>query len=135
MTITQLKQKYGETDKGKILPLYNLDPNEQLAISLKYTPKNEREVFSIHTDEKCLKESEVALPPVTDNKTRLQEVLQAKGLPAPEYQMIAEEGPPHMRVFTMAAFSQGVEIGRGMGNSKKKAEQAAAGMALEEVKA
>lgn len=61
MTITQLKQKYGETDKGKILPLYNLDPNEQLAISLKYTPTNEREVFSIHTDEKCLKESEVAL--------------------------------------------------------------------------
>lgn len=61
LTITQLKQKYGETDKGKILPLYNLDPNEQLAISLKYTPDNERDVFSIHTDEKCLKESEVAL--------------------------------------------------------------------------
>ena len=34
------------------------------------------------------KESEVALPPVTDNKTRLQEILQAKGLPAPEYQNI-----------------------------------------------
>lgn len=77
------------------------------------------------------KESEVALPPVTDNKTRLQEILQAKGLPAPEYQMIAEEGPPHLRVFTMAVYSQGVEIGRGVGNSKKKAEQAAAGMALE----
>lgn len=80
------------------------------------------------------KESEVALPPVTDNKTRLQEILQAKGLPAPEYKMIAEEGPPHLRVFTMAVYSQGVEMGRGVGNSKKKAEQAAAGMALEEVK-
>ena len=79
------------------------------------------------------KESEVALP-VTDNKTRLQELLQAKGLPAPEYQMIAEEGPPHLRVFTMAVYSQGEEIGRGIGNSKKKAEQAAAGMALEGVK-
>lgn len=82
------------------------------------------------------KESEVALPPVTDNKTRLQEVLQARGLPAPEYKMIAEEGPPHLRVFTMAVYSQDEEIGRGVGNSKKKAEQAAAGMALEgEVKA
>ena len=82
------------------------------------------------------KESEMALPPVTDNKTRLQEVLQARALPAPEYKMIAEEGPPHLRVFTMAVYSQGVAIGRGIGNSKKKAEQAAAGMALEgEVKA
>ena len=61
-------------------------------------------------------------------------LLQAKGLPAPEYQMIAEEGPPHLRVFTMAVYSQGEEIGRGIGNSKKKAEQAAAGMALEGVK-
>lgn len=77
------------------------------------------------------KESEVALPPVTDNKTRLQEILQAKGLPAPEYFMIAEEGPPHQRVFTMAVSSQGKELGRGTGNSKKKAEQAAAGMVLE----
>ena len=77
------------------------------------------------------RESEVALPPVTDNKTRLQEILQARGLPAPEYKMIAEEGPPHLRVFTMAVYSCGMEIGRGIGNSKKKAEQAAAGMALD----
>ncbi len=61
MTVSQLKEKYGETDDGKVLPLYNLDPNEPLAISLKYTPENERDVFSIHTDEKCLKESEVTL--------------------------------------------------------------------------
>ena len=75
-------------------------------------------------------EREVPLP-VTDNKTALQEILQAQGLPSPEYQTVAEDGPAHLRVFTVAAYSEGREIGRGAGNSKKKAEQAAAGAALD----
>ena len=74
-------------------------------------------------------EQEVPLP-VTDNKTALQELLQAQGEPSPEYHTIAEEGPAHLRVFTVAVYTQGREAGRGTGNSKKKAEQAAAGMAL-----
>lgn len=81
------------------------------------------------------KETEVALPPVTDNKTKLQEYLQARGLPGPEYYMVAENGPPHLRVFTMAVRCNGQDMGQGVGNSKKKAEQAAAGMALEALKA
>lgn len=75
------------------------------------------------------RESEVATP-VTDNKTALQELLQARGLPTPEYRILLEEGPAHMRVFTAAAFSEGAQIGRGTGNSKKRAEQEAAGEAL-----
>ena len=74
-------------------------------------------------------EREVPLP-VTDNKSILQERLQARGLPFPEYKTIAEEGPAHLRVFTVAVYTQGQEVGRGTGNSKKRAEQAAAGMAL-----
>lgn len=74
-------------------------------------------------------EGEVPLP-VTDNKTALQELLQAHGLPSPEYHTLAEEGPAHLRVFTVAVYSQQQEIGQGSGNSKKKAEQAAAGAAL-----
>jgi len=74
-------------------------------------------------------EREVPLP-VTDNKTALQELLQAHGLPSPEYQTVAEEGPAHLRVFTVAVYAQEREMGRGTGNSKKKAEQAAAGVAL-----
>ena len=69
--------------------------------------------------------------PVTDNKTALQEYLQSKGFPSPEYRTMAEEGPAHLKVFTEAVFNQGQEIGRGSGGSKKKAEQAAAGAALE----
>lgn len=61
LTVSELKQKYNETDKGKLLPLYNLNADEPLKISLKYTPTDEREVFSIHTDEKCLEKSKVAL--------------------------------------------------------------------------
>ena len=76
------------------------------------------------------REQEVPLP-VTDNKTALQELLQAHGLPSPEYQTIAEEGPAHQPVFTVAVYSQGKPIGQGTGNSKKKAEQAAAGKALQ----
>lgn len=80
------------------------------------------------------KETEVALPPVTDNKTKLQEYLQARGLSAPEYYMIAEDGPAHLRVFTMGVRCNGADMGQGVGNSKKKAEQAAAGVALEKLK-
>ncbi|MBQ7455053.1 MAG: ribonuclease III, partial [Clostridia bacterium] len=74
-------------------------------------------------------EQEVPLS-VSDNKSELQKALQARGLPSPEYQTVAEDGPPHLRVFTVAVFSEGREIGRGSGGSKKAAEQAAAGMAL-----
>lgn len=68
--------------------------------------------------------------PVTDNKTALQELLQARALPLPEYKTIEESGPAHLRVFTVAVYTEGKEAGRGVGNSKKRAEQAAAGMAL-----
>ena len=47
------------------------------------------------------REQEVPLP-VTDNKTALQELLQGQGLPSPEYQTLAEEGPAHLRIFTVA---------------------------------
>lgn len=76
------------------------------------------------------REQEVALP-VTDNKTALQERVQAHGLPSPEYKTLAEEGPAHMKTFTVAVYCQDKELGRGQGASKKKAEQAAAGMALQ----
>lgn len=75
------------------------------------------------------REQDVPLP-VTDNKTALQELLQAHGLPSPEYQTVAEEGPAHLRVFTVAVYAEGREAGRGTGNSKKRAEQEAAGAAL-----
>ena len=66
---------------------------------------------------------------------KLQELLQGQGLPSPEYQTLAEEGPAHLRIFTVAVYTQGQEAGRGSGNSKKRAEQAAAGEALKRLRA
>lgn len=66
-----------------------------------------------------------------DGKSALQEYLQGKGMMTPVYQIIAEEGPPHDRRFTVAVMLEGKEISTGTGTSKKRAEQAAATAALE----
>ena len=73
-------------------------------------------------------------PDETDAKSELQEYVQGKGHPMPEYETIGEEGPPHQRVFTAAVLLSGREIARGSGTSKKRAEQEAARAALLSVK-
>lgn len=67
-----------------------------------------------------------------DAKSALQEHLQALGEPAPTYELIAQEGPPHDRVFTSRVLrADGTEMGRGRGARKRRAEEAAAREALE----
>ena len=51
------------------------------------------------------------------------------------YNVTAEEGPPHERIFEVAAVVGGEEIARGSGRSKKDAEQAAASAALDKISA
>jgi ribonuclease-3 len=63
-------------------------------------------------------------------KSRLQEMLQARGEPPPTYELVTSDGPVHARVFTVAAMQAGAELGRGTGRSKKAAAQAAAQDAL-----
>ena len=63
-------------------------------------------------------------------KSRLQEILQDHG-DAPEYEVVAEDGPPHDRTFTVEVRSREGVIGRGSGRSKKEAEAAAAQAAIE----
>ena len=70
-----------------------------------------------------------------DAKSILQELLQARGEPAPVYEIIDQQGPPHARVFTARAIrGNGEEIGRGTGDRKQRAEEAAASSALEAIK-
>lgn len=66
-----------------------------------------------------------------DDKSALQELLQARGEPPPTYVVIETTGPPHNRWFTVEATFNGQVIGRGEGGSKRAAEQAAAADALE----
>lgn len=65
-----------------------------------------------------------------DHKSRLQELVQAEGGRAPEYEVVSAEGPDHARVFRVkVAFrvpGHAPVEGLGEGRSKVDAEQAAA---------
>ena len=71
-------------------------------------------------------------PGVRDYKTRLQEVLARDGR-RPAYETVGT-GPDHDRHFTATVSVEGTVVGSGEGSSKKEAEQAAAGRALESLK-
>ena len=75
-------------------------------------------------------EIEQALERPADFKSALQEQLARRGAVV-AYEVTAESGPPHERIFEVAAMVGGLEIARGSGRSKKDAEQAAAAAALE----
>lgn len=65
-----------------------------------------------------------------DPKSHLQEVSQKVDGATPVYRVLEEEGPDHDKVFTLGAFVNNVEMGRGIGPSKQVAQQAAARAAL-----
>ncbi len=67
---------------------------------------------------------------VDDFKTRLQTFVQQSGEDVLEYAVVDEKGPAHERVFTVEARLNSNIIGRGVGSSKRKAEQNAAREAL-----
>ena len=71
--------------------------------------------------------------PMQDSKGALQEHLQKDGGDAPTYSILAQDGPPHDRTFEAAVYRYGVELARGVGKTKKQAEQAAALAALEKL--
>jgi len=62
-----------------------------------------------------------------DPKTRLQEWLQARQLPRPEYQLIDSHGEDHARIFRVRCLVQEPALqAEGEGSSLRAAEQAAA---------
>jgi ribonuclease III len=62
-----------------------------------------------------------------DPKTRLQELLQGRGLPVPEYTIVGVEGEAHAQTFEVACRIPGLDIDvRGSGASRRAAEQVAA---------
>ncbi|MBU5488647.1 ribonuclease III [Clostridium sp. MSJ-8] len=70
---------------------------------------------------------------VLDFKTELQEYLQQDGEVDIKYEVVKLEGPPHRREFYVDLSVNGVLKGKGVGHSKKAAEQNAAKTALEEM--
>lgn len=68
-----------------------------------------------------------------DPKTLLQEKVQALGKPTPIYTIVTSKGPDHDKIFTAAVRIKGEQEYQGDGNSKQRAEQAAAAAALKSV--
>ena len=74
--------------------------------------------------------NEHATAGLRDYKTELQEVTQRLFRESPAYRLVEESGPDHEKRFVSEIVVGGRSCGRGVGRSKKSAEQAAAMEAL-----
>ena len=88
--------------------------------------------FVDHTLGDELRRADPVSAAAADPKTRLQERLQAKHEPAPQYKVVETLGPPHHRTFHVELNWNG-GTARGEGRTIKAAETAAAQMALEQM--
>ncbi|MCB2155252.1 ribonuclease III [bacterium] len=77
---------------------------------------------------------ELALEGTLDDfKSRLQEWSQRRRQEVPEYRMVGEEGPEHLKIFMAEVWIAGELAGRGSGPRKKAAENDAARDALSRI--
>ena len=86
-----------------------------------------RQVVSSHFHQAIDDHATVGLQ---DYKTRLQEITQSRFKEVPTYRLVRESGPDHDKRFVSQILVGGKVYGRGVGRSKKIAEQAAAMQAL-----
>jgi ribonuclease-3 len=68
-----------------------------------------------------------------DDKSLLQEKLQARSKESPRYRVLKTSGPDHAKVFTVGVFHQKQQLAAGKGPSKQLAQQAAARTALAKI--
>lgn len=68
-----------------------------------------------------------------DYKTAFQELVQRKKDQQIHYELTGESGPDHDKHFEVEVLLNGKAVGHGVGSSKKRAEQAAAEAAIEEL--
>lgn len=94
------------------------------------------EAARVFIQEKILKEIDLEdLADQRDNyKSLLLEHAQSLGWPQPQYRVTDEEGPSHEKTFTVEVILNGDAYGRGVARNKKKAEQEAAGEALDRLR-
>jgi len=69
-----------------------------------------------------------------DFKSTLQELLQAREMPLPEYRLVAASGPDHRKQFEIEVVVRDEPLASAIGSSKKDAEQEAARAALEKLR-
>jgi len=66
-----------------------------------------------------------------DEKSQLQEKVQAAMAQTPTYHVIDTQGPSHKRIYTIEVRVKGIVMGSGTGSNKQAAQRAAARAALE----
>jgi ribonuclease-3 len=69
-----------------------------------------------------------------DYKSALQEFLQSRDMPLPEYRLAGTLGPDHRKLFEIDVIVRGERLASGTGASKKEAEQDAARATLDKLK-
>ncbi len=74
---------------------------------------------------------EKASKPLKDAKSRLQELVQAKGHSAPKYEVVEETGPDHNKNFKIKVVINNKDEAYGTGKNKSEAAQDAAREALD----
>lgn len=72
--------------------------------------------------------------PARNWKAELQDYAQKKHQKPPMYHVLNAHGPDHDKEFEIAVYLEDVQCGKGVGSSKKEAEQEAAKKALESIK-
>lgn len=87
--------------------------------------------FIDHLFDDEINDQKLDLKEQQDFKTELQERLQARAVPLPEYHLLEEAGPAHDRRYHIAVIIMGQSCASAWGTSKKNAQQAAARQALE----
>jgi ribonuclease-3 len=71
-----------------------------------------------------------------DAKTRLQELLQARGMALPVYELVTTSGADHAKVFDVRCTIAALDLhSEGRGGSRRAAEQAAAAAAIDRAEA
>lgn len=75
--------------------------------------------------------SEIHAYEIINFKSKLMEKVQSYTKSAPTYITLAEEGPPHNRIFFVGVYIDSLLWGTALGSTKKEAEQIAAKNALE----
>ena len=92
------------------------------------------EAASLFIQRELLDGADFSTEAVQDHKSALQELVQKDGDCSIVYRELSESGPDHNKVFSFCVEIDGVTYGEGSGRSKKEAEQAAAGKALERLR-
>lgn len=120
------EEQTGGRDKGSLLA----NCLEALIASIYLdTGKEPADAFVIRFFENIIKKTCTSRGTL-DHKTELQELCQERLKQLPEYKVVSESGPDHQKQFEVEVWIKGQVSGRGIGRSKKEAEQRAAKEAI-----